>query len=860
MKRFAFIIISLVLVLACDKDSDSQVDAQDEYLEVSFAYDGNDIQDMELSPLMQTLEIEVTMSHEGVGWKVSSDKEWCVVDDEQTYRGSSKFSVSVSANDELTDREAATITLASGDYKAEFRISQRGKVVVVDKVYALSHGSAGSLDLSVKYRDGIEWTISAPQWLKTEVKSKQPCEDGLTAVVSLEWDANPSEARFGTVGFVNTQDDVVSESFSFYQLGSSYSANETGGVRIAGKDAGVMEIKVPAEVFSEIVCPDWIMASEKTINEDGTESWNLNFSDNPSDVEVSRSYVVKLKSIQSSLEVSLPEFHQDYYPAGGLMSIQGLDLFARRFKEGGDLSSWMRDGKVLIVNDLDLTGVKGWTPIGTEEKPFDMQLDGCGKKISGFQSSSSLLGVCENAVISNLIFDNTCELSLDSSFDGDVYLAPLAARISNTTISKCESNAKVKLAGSAVADGLKVCVGGLVAAGEGDISINGCLCKAEVTMQYIPKSDQSVVSVGGTIGYVGKDSKFTVKGSDWDGNIIYDVVGAAVAGTVSVGGVVGLTDDSVNLTIEEATAKGKIEVKANSKQNWNGTSAFGGVVGAALTGGIIRKCINDCEIKWAANTAKSNGQMSAMGGIVGRIESGMTEISACTNNAPLTNQHYNNNGWSARFTALKTGGIIGWYGKSDQLDKATSNIRIENCHNTSKVFTLRGFTGGIAGYIVNADVSGCTFTGDCKADNNANPYVGGIVGGVQYSVIRDSKVKADLSSFSGGSCDSRAGGIVGLLYSDSEVRNCFYSGAISTGDNKNNDGTLKEVYFGGIAADTETTCTVAGCGFNGSLPFAQRDGETPVIINVDITAQNYHQYVTGDGQAAQEKNIYWEGN
>ena len=843
MKRFAFIIISLVLVLACDKDSDSQVDAQDEYLEVSFAYDGNDIQDMELSPLMQTLEIEVTMSHEGVGWKVSSDKEWCVVDDEQTYRGSSKFSVSVSANDELTDREAATITLASGDYKAEFRISQRGKVVVVDKVYALSHGSAGSLDLFVKYRDGIEWTISAPQWLKTEVKSKQPCEDGLTAVVSLEWDANPSEARFGTVGFVNTQDDVVSESFSFYQLGSSYSANETGGVRIAGKDAGVMEIKVPAEVFSEIVCPDWIMASEKTINDDGTESWNLNFSDNPSDVEVSRSYVVKLKSIQSSLEVSLPEFHQDYYPAGGLMSIQGLDLFARRFKEGGDLSSWMRDGKVLIVNDLDLTGVKGWTPIGTEEKPFDMQLDGCGKKISGFQSSSSLLGVCENAVISNLIFDNTCELSLDSSFDGDVYLAPLAARISNTTISKCESSAKVKLAGSAVADGLKVCVGGLVAAGEGDVSVNGCLSNAEVTMQYIPKSDQSVVSVGGTIGYVGKESKFTVIGSGWEGNLTYHVKGGDVVGTLSVGGVVGLTDDAVNLTIDETTAKGEIKIDMTKRAHqWKGISAFGGLIGAALTGGIIRNCTNDCEIVWENETANSSGYMFAMGGIVGRVESGIAVISACTNNAPLTNRHWNNNGWASRSTAHKTGGIIGCYGTSDQLDAVTSNIRIEKCHNTSKVLSQRGFTGGIAGYLVNAKVSECSFTGDCKADNNANPYVGGIVGGVQYSVIWDSKVKADLSSFSGGSCDSRAGGIVGLLYSGSEVKKCFYSGVIKTGDN----GT-KEVYFGGIAADTEADCKVTECGFNGQ------------ICGVDMTEGNYAGYIIGDQEAQMKDNSYWSG-
>ena len=120
--------------------------------------------------------------------------------------------------------------------------------------------------------------------------------------------------------------------------------------------------------------------------------------------------------------------------------------------------------------------------------------------------------------------------------------------------------------------------------------------------------------------------------------------------------------------------------------------------------------------------------------------------------------------------------------------------------------------------------------------------MGGIVGGVQYSLIRDSRVKADLSSFSGGSCDSRAGGIVGLLYSGSEVRDSFYSGVIRTGDN----GT-KEVYFGGIAADTETTCKISGCGFNGS------------IIGVDITEGNHDDYLTGDREAQMTDNFYWKG-
>ena len=364
-----------------------------------------------------------------------------------------------------------------------------------------------------------------------------------------------------------------------------------------------------------------------------------------------------------------------------------------------------------------------------------------------------------------------------------------------------------------------------------------------MTIQYIPKSDQSFISVGGAIGYAGKDSKFTVSDTDWDGNIIYHVNGGDVVGVLSVGGVIGLTDESVNLTVDKATSKGKIKVDMKRRaHNWKATTAFGGVVGAALTGGIIRNCINDCEFVWENETTNSSGYMFAMGGIVGRIENGTAVISTCTNNAPLINRHWNNNGWADRFKAHKTGGIIGGYGTSDQLDKSTSNIRIENCHNTSKVLSQRGFTGGIAGYLVNAEVTGCSFTGDCKADGNANPYLGGIVGGVQNSVIKDSEVRAYLSSFSGGSCDSRAGGVVGLLYSASEVSNCFYSGDIVTGDN----GT-KVVYFGGIAADTETSCKIKDCGFNGS------------ILGQNIDENNFDGYITGDREAVLEgDNVYWE--
>ncbi len=845
MKRIAFI-ISLVLVIACDKNNNGPVGTTDEgCLEVSFVYEGSEVADIELSPQMQTIEIEVGMSHEAIGWKVSSDQEWCVVDNAQTHTGSSKFSVSVPANMELSDRSTATITLKAGYYKKYFQVRQRGKVVVIDKVYSVCNSSSGSLDLDVRCREGVEWRMDTPQWLRATVKNTQSCEDGMLASVSLEWDANLSESRYGTVGFINGQDDLPSEYFSLCQLGAECGSTDNGGVRILDKDAEALEIKMPAGIFNDIEDCDWISVSDKHLNDDGTETWKLEFKDNPSDkpddMGKSRSKALKLLSIYDSAEVALPEFYQDYYPAGGLMTLQGLECFAQHYRENRDLSLWMNEDKVLLLNDLDLANLGNWSSIGTDEKPFGMHWDGCGNKISGFHSSSSLLGVCENAVISNLIFDETCELSLESSFDRDCYLAPLAEKVSNTVLNNCESNAQVRLAGSAIPDGLKVFVGGLVASGQGDISMNDCDSKSRVIIQYIPKSDESFISAGGILGYVDTDSELAIQDSDWDGNIIYDVSESDVVGTVSVGGILGLTDVGANLNINNATSKGQIEIKADSGKHWKGTSSFGGVVGAVLTGGTIKSCVNDCEIKWASKTARSNGHMFAVGGIAGRIGHGIALISDCTNKASLSNLHWNNNGWNDRFTAHKTGGIIGCYGDSEQLDKQTSNIKIEKCCNTSKVYTERGFAGGIAGYLINAEVSECSFTGNCKAERNANPYVGGIVGGAQYSQINDSIAEADLSSFSGGSCDSRAGGIVGLLYSGSEVNNCSYSGSIETGDNGE-----KEVYFGGIAADTEKTCKIVGCGFNGS------------ILSVEITEDNFEDYVTGDHEAVVEKNYYLE--
>ncbi len=362
-----------------------------------------------------------------------------------------------------------------------------------------------------------------------------------------------------------------------------------------------------------------------------------------------------------------------------------------------------------------------------------------------------------------------------------------------------------------------------------------------------PNSAQLLV--GGIIGYA--QAALTIKSPQWSGSIDFTMSkGNNVTGLIGFGGILGSTLDPETV-VTGAQTSGKIMINAISSSIWVVPTSAGGIVGCARGGVTISESTNNAVLDWTGGCAKSNDRgVVSMGGIVGTIEKGVSNISKCTNNGSVTNLHYHNNKWeTGKLMGTRTAGIVGTYGYVKTKDTyvmdtgalESSKITISDCHSTADIVGYRGLVGGIAGYLYNAEVKGCTNTGSSSSKRH-NCNVGGIAGAVEKTSIDNCTVTASLYGRHQGSCGFKAGGIAAYLYTDSSISNSRYFGHITTGDN----GTA-EVYYGGIVGETQTGCSVNSCSFGGS------------ILNETITSENFADYAIGNKAIEAVGCTYWSG-
>jgi hypothetical protein len=108
-----------------------------------------------------------------------------------------------------------------------------------------------------------------------------------------------------------------------------------------------------------------------------------------------------LTNAAGETECRLGVFLDDGAPATEIRTADDLALLRE------DLS-----GHFVLADDLDLSAVDGWTPIGTEANPFTGTFDGGGHEIKGFHAPGkieagthfSFFGAMSGAVVENLIF------------------------------------------------------------------------------------------------------------------------------------------------------------------------------------------------------------------------------------------------------------------------------------------------------------------------------------------------------------------------------------------------------------------------------------------------------------------------
>ena len=332
-----------------------------------------------------------------------------------------------------------------------------------------------------------------------------------------------------------------------------------------------------------------------------------------------------------------------------------------------------------------------------------------------------------------------------------------------------------------------------------ELNLNGEPYTGVIKIGTIESSASSYLYCGGLIGQTTADVK--VSGSaTWKSSLSYVVKATAgdnIAAESFFGGICGCAyGASINLSGMKSEGTIAIDTLKHT------ISGVGGIIGGATKGTSISDCSNSSKVSVKANNVKTNGYSVHVGGIAGRIFGGEVIIKSCTNSARIESRHFNNNPWIS-YNGNVAGGIVGSVGYSEDNNFLAT---IEDCQNSGTVYSLRGASGGIAGYVSKGTMKGCRFTGGITRSAPG----GGIAGVANSSVISECYVKASIKTAAAGSTNADCGGIVGEAVS-STVDGCRYYGELIAPATVSTGGII------GKADDASSAGVTTACGFGGTI-------------------------------------------
>lgn len=211
--------------------------------------------------------------------------------------------------------------------------------------------------------------------------------------------------------------------------------------------------------------------------------------------------------------------------AGGISTAADLVEFASAVNAGESFAKWMNsDGKVVLKNDIDMSSVTSWTPIGAANltwasnaltinsgNPFTGYFDGQGYSIKNFNS------VCENstvggvyglfgclgagAVVENIVFDSTCSMELKSTKGTDCGM--LAGLAWDATIKNITNKGVMKYTGTSDNKKTNIAVVGMAFAETQDVLIENVLNEGDLTAVSggTKENGGNAVHVAGILGF-----------------------------------------------------------------------------------------------------------------------------------------------------------------------------------------------------------------------------------------------------------------------------------------------------------------------------------------------------------------------
>lgn len=155
--------------------------------------------------------------------------------------------------------------------------------------------------------------------------------------------------------------------------------------------------------------------------------------------------------------------------AGGIATAEDLAAFAAAVNAGESIVNWMNaDGKVVLLNDIDMSSVTSWTPVGASVFTWESNALKCdsGNMFTGYFDGQGYViknfkMVCENsvagaawglfgglgagAVVENIVFDETCSLEVKATAQTDCGI--VAGMVWDARVRNITNNASMTFSG-----------------------------------------------------------------------------------------------------------------------------------------------------------------------------------------------------------------------------------------------------------------------------------------------------------------------------------------------------------------------------------------------------------------------------
>ena len=227
-----------------------------------------------------------------------------------------------------------------------------------------------------------------------------------------------------------------------------------------------------------------------------------------------------------------------------------------------------------------------------------------------------------------------------------------------------------------------------------------------------------------------------------------------------IGGIVGKNNGG---TISNCTSIVGITASVDSN--------VGGIVGSSDSG-----TIENCHNTGSINVTCSNSDIG-IGGIVGKTSNGT--VKTCENTGNVTVDHY----------CTGTGGIVGY---------AVGGSKVSNCRNSGSIDGNKSKTGGIVGENYGA-IFRCYNTGAVSADG----ATGGVAGQNVCSQSGPNSIVENCYNTGTVSGSGDVGGVVGYNSNSdiyvSKIKNCFSTGAVSSGNSSNVGSVVGQIATGDVS-------------------------------------------------------------